>query len=117
MRFKLACLCKPFHRDAYPGTTRPCALQRRAYIYQKQTNITYKVKNIKADSSQYNLPVLANFGISRKGDRFYKPQKAGDLLTFFEKNKSIPVPKELEDFLKSNPPAASPVIVEFKLKN
>ena len=88
-----------------------------SYIYQKQTNITCKVKNIKADSSQYNLQILADYGISRKGDRFYKPQKAGDLLTFFAKNKNMPVPKELESFLKSNPPAASPVIVEFKLKN
>jgi hypothetical protein len=88
-----------------------------SYIYQKQTNITSKVKNIKADSSQYNLPLLADYGTSRKGDRFYKPQKAGDLVSFFEKNKSIAVPKELEAFLKSNPPATTPVIVEFKLKN
>jgi hypothetical protein len=88
-----------------------------SYVYQKQTNITSKVKNIKADSTQYNLQVLGDYGISRKGDRFYKPQKAGDLLAFFEKNKSIPVPKELEGFLKSNPPEATPVIVEFKLKN
>jgi 6-bladed beta-propeller len=88
-----------------------------SYIYQKQTNITYRVKNIKPDSSQYDLQVLADYGISRKGDRFYKPQKAGDLLAFFAKNKNMPVPKDLESFLKSNPPAATPVIVEFKLKN
>jgi len=88
-----------------------------SYIYQKQTNTAYKVKNIKPDSSQYNLQILADYGISRKGDRFYKPQKAGDLLGFFEKNKTMTVPKELEVFLKSNPPAETPVIVEFKLKN
>jgi hypothetical protein len=88
-----------------------------SYIYQKQTNITYKVKNIKPDSSQYNLQVLGDYGLSRKGDRFYKPQKAGDLLTFFAQNKNVPVPKELESFLQSNPHATTPVIVEFKLKN
>jgi hypothetical protein len=88
-----------------------------SYVYQKQTNITYKVKNIKPDSSQYNLQILADYGISRKGNRFYRPQKAGDLLAFFAKNKNTPVPKELESFLKSNPPAATPVIIEFKLKN
>lgn len=87
------------------------------YIYQKQTNTTSKVKNIKTDSSQYNIQILGNFGISRKGDKFYKPQKAGDILDFFEKNKNAPVPKELESFLKSNPPATTPVIIEFKFKN
>jgi 6-bladed beta-propeller len=88
-----------------------------SYIYQKQTNITYKIKNIKTDSSQYNLQLLGEYGLSRKGDRFYKSQKAGDLLTFFKQNKNVGVPKELESFLKSNPHATTPVIVEFKLKN
>ena len=91
--------------------------QYESYIYQKQTNITYKTKNIKPDSSQYNLQVLGEYGLSRKGNRFYKTQKAGDLLTFFTQNKNVPVPKELESFLMSNPPATTPVIVEFKLKN
>jgi hypothetical protein len=88
-----------------------------SYIYQKQTSTTYKAKNIKADSSQYNLQVLGEYGINIKGDRFYKPLKAGTLLTFFEKNKNVPVPKELESFLKSNPATTTPVIIEFKLKN
>ena len=44
-------------------------------------------------------------------------EKAGDLLSFFEKNKNTPVPPELDDFLKSHPPATAPVIIEFKLKN
>lgn len=88
-----------------------------SYIYEKQTDVIYKTKNIKSDSSHYNLQVFENFGVTRNGDRFYKPQKAGDLLTFFEQNKKVPVPKELEEFLKSKPPATAPVIVEFKLKN
>ncbi|MCU7551184.1 6-bladed beta-propeller [Chitinophagaceae bacterium LB-8] len=88
-----------------------------SYIYIKQTNVTYKTKNIRPDSSQYNLQLLADFNILRKGDRLYKSQKAGDLIAFFEQNKNVAVPKELEDFLKSNPPATTPIIVEFKLKN
>lgn len=87
------------------------------YIYQKQTKATYNVKKIKTDSTQYNLQLLEQYGISRTLDRFYKTQKAGDILAFFEKNKNVPVPKELESFIKSNPPAATPVIIEFKLKN
>ena len=87
------------------------------YIYHKQANTTYRIKNIKPDSSQYNLKILGDFNAMRKGDRFYKPQKAGELLTFFAKNKNVPVPKELESFLKSKPPEATPVIIEFKLKN
>jgi hypothetical protein len=87
------------------------------YIYQKQTNTTYRTKNIKPDSSHYNLQLLADYNILRNGDWFYKPQKAGDLLNFFEKNKSAAIPKELESFLKSKPSATSPVIVEYKLKN
>ncbi|HYO22385.1 MAG TPA: 6-bladed beta-propeller [Flavisolibacter sp.] len=92
------------------------------YLYQKQTNTTYKAKNIRTDSSQYNLALLADkdierYGLERKGDRFYKTQKAGDLLAFFEKNKSVAVPKELETFLNSKPNSNAPVIVEFKLKN
>jgi hypothetical protein len=87
------------------------------YIYQKQAQTTYKVKNIKADCSQYNLSLLGDFGISRKMDRFYKTQKASDIITFFEKNKNVPVPPDLEIFIKSKPPAATPVIIEFKFKN
>ncbi|TDH29091.1 6-bladed beta-propeller [Segetibacter sp. 3557_3] len=85
------------------------------YVYQKQGNITYKTKSIKADSSQYNLQLLDNNTL-RKGDRLYKPQKAGDLVTFFEQHKDIPVPKELDAFIKQKPHPASPVIVAFKLK-
>lgn len=87
------------------------------YIYQKQTNTTYKVKNIKPDTSQYNLSLLEEYGTSRKMDKFYKTQKAGDLLPFFEKNKNIPIPPDLESFLQSNPPATTPIIIEFKFKN
>ncbi|OQP44809.1 hypothetical protein A4H97_10630 [Niastella yeongjuensis] len=87
------------------------------YIYQKQTNTSFKTKNIKSDSSQYNLSLLADYGISHKADKFYKAQNAGDLLTFFEKNKNVPVPPDLDSFIKSHPPATTPVIIEFKLKN
>jgi hypothetical protein len=88
-----------------------------SYIYVKRTNATYKVRNIKAESSQYNLQLLADYGLTKKGDRFYKSLKAGDLVTFFEQNKQVPVPKELEAFLKSKPSATAPVMVEFKFKN
>jgi hypothetical protein len=87
------------------------------YIYQKKTNTTYNLKKIKTDSTHYNLQLLEERGISRTLNKFYKIQKAGDILTFFEKNKNVPVPKELESFIKSHPPATTPVIIEFKLKN
>ena len=88
-----------------------------SYMYRKQDNNTYKVDNIKADTSQYNLKLVDDIGEVRQGDKFYTTQKAGDLVAFFEQNKSVPVPAELELFLKSKPPANMPVIVEFKLKN
>lgn len=87
------------------------------YIFQKQNNITYRVKNIRSDISQYNLSLLSGLGITRKGNRFYKAQKAGDLQSFFEQHKEIPVPAELENYLKQNPPASAPVIVEFRIKD
>ena len=87
------------------------------YLYQKQTRTTYKSKNIKADSTQYNLALLSDFGVQRNGDKFYKTQKAGDLVAFFEQHKAVPVPKELESFLRNKPNSTSPVIIEFKLKN
>ena len=87
------------------------------YVYDKKTGVTYKARNIKPDSSQYNLQLLGDFNTVRKGNKFYKTQKAGDLISFFEKNRNVLVPKELESFLKSNPPATTPVIVEFELKN
>ena len=88
-----------------------------SYIYQKGTNVTYKTKNIKADTSQYNLQLLTEFNLIRRGDWFYKSHTAGELLTFFEKNKNVPIPEELESFLKSNPPSTARVIVQFKLKS
>jgi hypothetical protein len=88
-----------------------------SYIYEKQTNLTYKTKNIRSDSTQYNMQLFGDFSLTRKGDRFYKSQKAGDLLAFFDKNKNVAMPGELEAFLKSKPPASTPIIVEFKFKN
>lgn len=88
-----------------------------SYIYEKQTGVAYKTKNIKPDSSQYDLPLFADMAIQRQGNRFYKSKKAGDLISFFEKNKNVAIPKELETFIKSKPPATTPMIVEFKIKS
>lgn len=87
------------------------------YLYQKNNNAICKVKNIKPDSSQYNLQLFDQYGNSLKQGKFYKTLKAGDILPFFEKNKTVPVPKELESFIKSDPPATTPVIIEFTLKS
>lgn len=87
------------------------------YIYDKKSNTAYKAKGIKPDSSQYNVQLFGDFNTVRQNDKFYKQQKASDLIGFFEQNKNIPVPKDLESFLKNDPPANAPVIVEFKLKN
>ncbi|MBE7174079.1 MAG: hypothetical protein INR73_26125 [Williamsia sp.] len=43
-----------------------------SYIYQKQSNITYKTRNVKPDNIQYNLQLLADYGTLRKGDKYYK---------------------------------------------
>jgi hypothetical protein len=87
------------------------------YIHQKKTNTTYRTKNIRADSSQYNLQLLADYNLVKKDDWFYKPQQAGSLLTFFEKNKNAAIPGELEKYLKTRPRNTAPVIVAFKFKN
>ena len=86
------------------------------FVYEKQGNSTYKSKSVKADSSQYNLQLLTEFSVESKSGNFYKPVKAGDLLTFFDQNKNAVVPKELEEYLRRKPHAAAPVIVEFKFK-
>lgn len=87
------------------------------FLYQKEKDKSYRVKNIKADSSQYNLSLLGGYNTIRRGDKFYKLQKAGELTTFFNQHPSVPVPKELESFLQAKPHSSAPVIVEFKLKN
>jgi hypothetical protein len=87
-----------------------------SYIYEKKSNITYIIKNLRTDSSQYNLRLLDGYNVMRKGDWFFKPQPASGLLSFFQQNKNIAVPKELETFLASKPPNDAPVIVAFKLK-
>lgn len=88
-----------------------------AYIYQKQTNTTFKIKNLKTDSSLYNMQLLDDYGSTHRDDKFYKIVRASEITAYFEKNKSAPVPKELQSFIKNNPPATAPIIVEFKLKN
>jgi len=87
------------------------------YVYLKQSQTTYKTKNIKPDSTQYNLNLLNDYWMERKGNYFYKPVKAGDLVAFFEQHKTVPVPATLETFLKSKPHKDAPVIVEFTFKN
>lgn len=88
-----------------------------SYIYKKQTNITYKIKNIKADSSQYNLKLLSDFGVISRGEKFYKTVNAGELIDFFNQNKHAVIPLELESYLLSKPQSNTPVLVEFKFKN
>lgn len=85
------------------------------YIYNKAANTTYKVKNIKPDSTQFNLSLLEG-NSKMRGNRFYKPLKAGDLIAFREQYKHIQLPKGLEDFLQSKPDRNSPIIVEYKFK-
>ena len=88
-----------------------------SYIYQKKTGATYKARNIKADASHYNMQLFSDFNVTPNEGWFYISRKANELIAFFEKNKNIPVPTELEAFLKSNPSANSPIIVAFKFKN
>jgi hypothetical protein len=88
-----------------------------SYVYVKGSNTTYKTKNVKADSSQFNLSLLGDYGTLRKGHTFYKLQKASELIQFFAQHKGAKVPEELDAYLKRQPHSASPVIVEFKFKN
>ena len=87
------------------------------FLYEKGKDKSYRVKNIKADSSQYNLTLLGGYNTIRRDDKFYKLQKAGDMTAFFEQHPSVPVPKELESFLQAKPHNNAPIVVEFKLKN
>ena len=89
----------------------------KAYVYNKATKVTYSAEKIKPDSSQYNLSLLGNYRTENKDNRFYKTQKAGDLIAFFQQYKTVAVPKELEAFLNSKPHSDAPVIVEFQFKN
>lgn len=88
-----------------------------SYIYQKQTNSVLNIKNIKPDSSQYNLKLLTNNGPQQRGDHFYRLLHAEDLLSFFEANKNIPIPDGLKDFIAGKPDGEAPVVIEYKLKN
>ena len=88
-----------------------------SYVYLKESNTTLKTSRIKGDKSQYNLHLLERFDPEQHGNRYYKLQKAGDLLSFFDQNKDVPVPKELEAFMGQKPKTGAPVIVEFKLKD
>jgi hypothetical protein len=88
-----------------------------SYLYLKASQTIYKAKNIKPDSSHFNLNLLGDYRTVRRGNKFYKPYKAGDLITFFEQNKNVPVPATLETFLKSKPHNDAPIIVEFTFKN
>lgn len=92
-------------------------LNFESYIYNKQTRVTYKIKNIRPDISLYNLQILENFRNIRKGDKFYKILMAGDLIEFFEQNKDIPVPEGLKNYFQGKPHNDAPIIIEFKLKN
>jgi hypothetical protein len=87
-----------------------------SYVYHKGTNVTYKAKNIKADSTQYDLQLMAGYNARRNGEWFYQPRLASELLIFFEKNKNATIPAELETFLKSKPHGTTPVVVEYKFK-
>lgn len=87
------------------------------YLYDKKTRATYTTRNVKPDKSQYNLQLITQLGKTRDGNRFYKLIKAEELISFFEANKDVPVPVEIQEFLKSNPGKQTPLIVEFTCKD
>lgn len=87
------------------------------YIYNKQTKTTIQVRTIKPDKSQYNLTLLSDFGINRVGSIFYRLIKADELIQFFKTNTDVPVPADLQEFLKGNPDKNTPIIVTFKFKS
>ncbi len=64
-----------------------------SYIYQKQTNTTFKVKNIKSDSSQYNLKLLDEYGISQKGTGSTKHKRPATFLPSLKKIRMFRCPK------------------------
>lgn len=88
-----------------------------SFIYNKNTKTTYKGANVKGDSTHYNLDLLSSFALQMTDGRFYKLIKAGDLLSFFEKNKATAPPPGLKDFVNSHPSPETPVVVSFKLKS
>jgi len=87
-----------------------------SYIFQKQKNTLFNTKNIKPDSSQYNLKLLSDNDAQQEGDHYYKLVQAEELISFFDKNKQVPVPEELKAFIAGKPDARAPVVVEYKLK-
>ncbi|HEX2535403.1 MAG TPA: 6-bladed beta-propeller [Chitinophagaceae bacterium] len=91
--------------------------RRESYVYHKQTGLTYRGQNIKPDSSHYDLKLLEDGRLVQYGSRFYILQPAGELAAFFRQHPGVPVPKELEPYLKNNPPDDAPVLVEFTFKN
>ena len=86
-------------------------------IYDKQTRTAYNATKIKADTKQYNLPLLTNYNTVRSGQKFYKLLKADALNNFFKQNPDIAIPKELTDVLKGDTDKNKLLIVAFKLKD
>lgn len=87
-----------------------------SYIYDKVNQRSYKTKNIKTDSNQYNLQLLSELDVKQANGMFYKMKKLGDLLPFFDQHKDVPIPIELENLLKSKLSPSTPIIVQFQLK-
>ncbi|MFT3979513.1 MAG: hypothetical protein QM687_03520 [Ferruginibacter sp.] len=90
-----------------------------SYIYEKRTQQFYKNKMVKADSTQFNIPLLGSGPGQQEDLLYYAIIKPETLFGFYEKNKdkNIVYPPRLEAYLKAGSKNANPVLVAYKIKD
>lgn len=82
------------------------------YLYNKENGEIYNFKNIKSDSTQYNLQLFSGFDTNFSRKR-YKLLQAGQLIDFFQ-HYATPPPPELKAFLAGNPKRTAPILAEYQ---
>ncbi|MES2777047.1 MAG: 6-bladed beta-propeller [Bacteroidota bacterium] len=87
------------------------------YLYDKKTQVAYDYKKIKADSTQFNLPILQSQGAQKDKDRYYSYVSLDDLKAAFGKDKNMPWPESVKAIADGKERYFNNAIVEYIYKN
>ncbi|MEO7308995.1 MAG: hypothetical protein ABIX01_01245 [Chitinophagaceae bacterium] len=87
------------------------------YAYDKKTQIAYDYKKIKADSTQYNLPILQAGGTQKDKGRYYAYVKLDALKAAFNKNRDMPWPDSVKAIAADKERFFNSALVEYVFKN
>ncbi len=87
------------------------------YLYDKRTQTVYDYKKVKADSTQYNLPILQSSAAQKDKEKYYAYISLDEMKAAYNKDKNMPWPDAIKAIAEDKERYFNTAIVEYIYKN